>query len=92
VLPCARPDDGLLDICVMPCRTRLELVTLMVQAATKQHVGLPETKYVVGKTVRIESEQAAPVQLDGDASGFTPLDIRLLPVRLPFIVPADANE
>ena len=76
----------------MPCRTRLELLTLMVQAATKQHVGLPETKYVTGKSIQIESETAAPVQLDGDAGGFTPLDIRLLPVRLPFIVPANANE
>jgi diacylglycerol kinase family enzyme len=92
VLPFARPDDGVLDVCVMPCSTRFELVKFFLHAAAKQHVRQAETRYVTGKSIRIESQTSAPVQLDGDAGGFTPIDIRLLPVRLPFIVPANAHE
>ena len=40
-----------------------------------------------GKRIRIESDEPAPVQIDGEAAGHTPIDIDLLPVRLPFIVP-----
>jgi diacylglycerol kinase (ATP) len=92
VLPFARPDDGLLDVCVIPCSSRLELLKSFLLALTAQHVKQAGTKYFTGKSIQIESETAAPVQLDGDAGGFTPLDIRLLPMRLPFIVPANANE
>ncbi len=92
ILPFARPDDGLLDVCVIPCSTRLELLRSFILAFTAQHIKQAGTRYVTGKSIRIESETAAPVQLDGDAGGFTPLDIRLLPMRLPFIVPADADE
>lgn len=87
VLPFARPDDGLLDICVMPCRDRLELVRWFLQAAFEQHVWSARIKCLQGKRVIIESKEPVPVQLDGDAEGYTPLDISLLPTRLPFIVP-----
>ena len=46
--------------------------------------------YVKGKRVRVETpgaDRPVPVQVDGDAAGHTPVDIDLLPVRLPFIVP-----
>ena len=87
VLPFARSDDGLLDICIMPCENRFELVHWFMQAALEQHVWSDKIKYLNGKHIVIESKTPVPVQLDGDAGGHTPLDIRLLPRRAPFIVP-----
>jgi len=87
VLPYARPDDGLLDVCVMPCRDRLELVQWFLQAAFEQHVWSDRIKMLRGKKVVIESTKPVPVQLDGDSAGHTPLEVSLLPTRLPFIVP-----
>ena len=40
-----------------------------------------------GKHVHIDSKRRVPVQIDGDAAGHTPVNIDLLPIRLPFIVP-----
>ena len=87
ILPHARPDDGLLDVCVVPCRSRSELLRLFLQAAAGEHTGVEGVVYRKGRRVRIESPVAVPVQVDGDAAGHTPLEIDLLPVRLPFIVP-----
>ena len=87
ILPHARPDDEVLDVCVLPCRAPTDLVHLFLKAAAGEHLGMEGVVYLKGKHVRIESAETVPVQLDGDSAGHTPVDIDLLPVRLPFIVP-----
>lgn len=87
ILPHASPHDGVLDVCVLPCRSPLDLVPLFLKAAAGEHVRGEGVVYMKGKHVRIESPSPVPVQLDGDSAGHTPVDIDLLPVRLPFIVP-----
>jgi diacylglycerol kinase (ATP) len=87
ILPHARSDDGVLDVCALPCNSPTELMQLFLRAAAGEHLALEGAVYTKGKRVRIESAQPAPVQLDGDSAGHTPLEIDLLPVRLPFIVP-----
>ncbi len=91
VLPFARADDGLLDICLLPCRTRRELFDVFLHAIVGRHVKMPGVLYVTGKSIQIETDVPAPVQLDGDAEGYTPLDINLLPVKVPFIVTSAAS-
>jgi YegS/Rv2252/BmrU family lipid kinase len=87
ILPHARSDDGVLDVCVMPCRSPADLVQLFLKAAAGEHLSVEGVVYLKGKRVRITSTDPVPVQLDGDSAGHTPVDIDLLPVRLPFIVP-----
>lgn len=86
VLPFAEANDGKLDVCVLPCRSREELVRIFLEALAEQHIWSPGVKYRRAKSIRIESDQQTPIEIDGDAAGFTPLDVSLLPVRLPFIV------
>jgi diacylglycerol kinase (ATP) len=87
ILPMARSDDGLLDVCVLPCASPQEAIHLVLRAAAGEHVDAEGVVYTKGTRVRVESPQDIPVQVDGDAAGHTPVDIDLLPVRLPFIVP-----
>jgi diacylglycerol kinase (ATP) len=90
ILPDARPDDGLLDVCVLPCRNRGDMLKYFLQATTGEHLMEEGVVYVKGRSVRVESPESdkpVPVQVDGDPAGHTPVDIDLLPVRLPFIVP-----
>jgi diacylglycerol kinase (ATP) len=90
ILPSARPDDGLLDVCVLPCRNRCDVLKFFLHATTGEHLMEEGVVYVKGRRVRVESpasDKPVPVQVDGDPAGHTPLDIDLLPVRLPFIVP-----
>jgi YegS/Rv2252/BmrU family lipid kinase len=87
ILPHARSDDGLLDICVLPCRSRPEAINLVLRAAAGEHLGVEGVVYTKGKRVRIESAESIPVQLDGEAAGHTPVEIELLEAKMPFIVP-----
>jgi diacylglycerol kinase family enzyme len=87
VVPFARPDDGLLDVCVLPCKSREQLVRLFLLAAAGEHIQAEGGVYRRGRHVSIESPVEVPVQVDGDPAGHTPVHIDLLPVRLPFIVP-----
>ena len=89
ILPLAAADDGVLDVCVLPCRSRTDLVRLFLKAAAGEHLRAEGVVYVKGRHVRIDSPggAAVPIQVDGDPAGHTPAEIDLLPIRLPFIVP-----
>jgi YegS/Rv2252/BmrU family lipid kinase len=89
ILPLASPTDGLLDICVLPCRDREELWAHALHAAAGEHLHGENVVYAKARHIRIDSEIPIPVQVDGEAAGHTPLEIDLLPTRLPFIVPSE---
>ena len=86
MLPGAIGDDGLLDVCVLPCRDRKELLDHLMRAAAGEHTHGEDVIYTRGTHILIESPQEVPVQIDGDTAGHTPLEIKLLPTRLPFLV------
>ncbi len=92
VLPHARPDDNLLDVCVVPCRDAMQAVEVFLRASIGEHLRGEGVRYAKAKRIRIESTSPAPVQIDGDSAGFTPLEVELLPERIPFIVPATPGE
>jgi len=88
LLPGARSDDGLLDVCVIPVRNLGDAIQQFLRAAAGEHVQAEGVVYARGKHIQIQSPQPVPVQVDGDPAGYTPLSIDLLPQRVPFIVPA----
>jgi diacylglycerol kinase family enzyme len=92
VLPDARADDGVLDVCVLPCKSVPDLMVLFLQAAVGEHLRAKGVAYAKGTHVRVVAPggELVPIQVDGDPAGHTPVDIDLLPIRLPFIVPEDS--
>lgn len=86
VLPFATPDDGLFDICVLPCESRAQLIRLFLHAIAGEHLVGHGSIYLRGKDIQISGVQSIPVQIDGDPGGHTPVEINLLPFRVPFIV------
>ncbi len=88
ILPHARPDDGLLDVCVLPCASLADLPLHFLDALTGDHVTGEDVIYAKGRDILIESAIPIPVEVDGEAAGFTPLRIEMLPTRIPFIVGA----
>ena len=87
ILPQARSDDGLLDICALPCKSRAEMLNLLMSAAAGEHLEVEGAQTLQGRRIRVEADEPIPVQLDGEAGGFTPLEIELLPTKVGFIVP-----
>jgi diacylglycerol kinase (ATP) len=86
ILSQARSDDGMLDVCVLPCRSHRHIVRLLMAVVAGDHIHQEGVVYAKARSIRITSPQQVPVQIDGDASGHTPLKIDLLPKRLAFIV------
>lgn len=88
ILPHARTDDGLLDLCAIPCRSRAEAAQMFLYTASGDHLHAEGVVYLKVRHVRIDSDEPVAVQIDGEAAGFTPLTIDLLPTKVRFIVPA----
>jgi YegS/Rv2252/BmrU family lipid kinase len=87
ILPQARSDDGLLDVCVIPMRSRLDAIGQFMRVAFSEHVQGEGVVYARGREIEIDSPQEVPMQIDGDPCGHTPARIRLLPMRVPFLIP-----
>ena len=88
----ARPDDGLLDLCIFCCQDRLQLIGHSIRTIFGRHIEHPDMRYIRVQRVRVESDEAVPVELDGDPGGSLPLEISIRPgairVRVP---PAQAK-
>lgn len=84
----AVPDDGQLDLCVFSCRNKLDLIGHSVRTLLRTHVEHHGVHYRHVTRVRIESPKCVPVELDGDAAGALPLDIRIRPGALRVLMPA----
>ena len=89
MLPNALPTDGLLDVCVLPCRSRSELIGHAMRAVVGEHLSGEGVIYARGRRILIDSQTPVPVQVDGESAGHTPLAIDLLTEQLGFIVPAN---
>ncbi len=85
----ARPDDGLLDLCIFSCRQRRQLVAHSIRTLLKRHVEHPDVRYARVRQVRIESSEPVPVELDGDPAGMLPLDVPIRPGAVRVQVPPE---
>jgi diacylglycerol kinase family enzyme len=83
----ARPDDGLLDWIVLERPGRLALARYALAVLRSAHRGRPDVRHGRARHLRITGGPLAPVQLDGDPAGFTPIEIEVLADALAVIVP-----
>ena len=83
----AHSDDGLLDVLVLPAKSRRRLLRLVMAMIAGGHEREEGAVYLRGKHVEIRSPHPVAVQIDGEAAGFTPVTVDLLPMQVPFIVP-----
>ena len=84
----ARPDDGILDVCVLPMRSLFDVVETAANAFVGEHLLREGVVYARGTKLLIQSASPVAVQVDGDAFGFTPLEVRMRPDKIRFIAPA----
>ncbi len=85
--PDARPDDGKLDFLLVKEGGARNYVRWAVAALTGTLPRYRDVDYVQGTSLRVETAEPIPWQVDGDPGGTTPLDISLLPGALEVIVP-----
>jgi len=85
-----RPDDGLLDVVVMRANSFGQSVRAVWELLREPADAGGEDTYVgyaSGREIRVESEPAQPVQLDGEAGGVTPFTATVVPGAIRIMVP-----
>jgi YegS/Rv2252/BmrU family lipid kinase len=83
----ARPDSGVLDVCVFSGERVADLVRYVFAAATRRVSRLPDVRYRTGRRIVIEALEPTAVQIDGDYRGTTPLTLEVEPSVVPVLTP-----
>jgi YegS/Rv2252/BmrU family lipid kinase len=87
--PEAKTNDGKLDVVTACGLNRLEIVRELARIHKGGHVANPKVRIVQGEGVSIETfsaEDAMPIEVDGNVRGLTPVEFRVLPAALRFLV------
>jgi len=87
--PQAKIDDGKLDVVTASGLSRAEVVRELARIHKGGHVVNPKVRIVQGKGVSIETfspEDAMPIEADGNVRGLTPVEFRVMPLALRFVV------
>ena len=84
--------DGLLDLCIYKCNSRLHLLKHSALTALKQHADGKDVIYRQGKRILVSSEQPElRTEIDGDPGPGLPLEIKVLPEAVKVIMPVGAK-
>jgi len=87
--PQAQIDDGKLDVVTASGLSRANIVRELARIHKGGHVKNPKVRIVQGEGVSIETfskEDAMLIEVDGNVRGVTPVEFRMLPRALKFVV------
>ena len=85
--PEALPDDGLLDITVIKKIPKLKIIFNIRKLYSGDIYSIRQVIHTKGRNVQVESSPVAKVEVDGEAVGFTPVAVKMMPQALRIIVP-----
>lgn len=89
IAPRANAADGLLDVCALRRGRFWPGLWYAANVLMQRHERLGGCTIARLACLRLSSDAEVPYQLDGDPGGMLPLELRVLPGRLSFIMPAD---
>jgi diacylglycerol kinase (ATP) len=87
IAPQARPDDGLLDVCVLGGIDPFKLFCMFPTVYAGRHLDIREVQYFESARCRIETEQPLDVYADGEYVCRTPVEISIERAVLRVIAP-----
>lgn len=70
-------DDGLLDVLVFKRLNYIEIVRYMQDVIFSSQITSPEVEYFQTKSLRVSSEGAVPVEVDGELIGNCPVQFKI---------------
>jgi diacylglycerol kinase (ATP) len=80
-------DDGLLDLCVFPCRWQAGLLYHAACAALRKHVARGQVIYRHCREIVVDSDEKISLEVDGDLAGYLPATFNIIERRGIFLVP-----
>ena len=85
--PEALPDDGLLEVTVIKKIPKLKVLFKIKKLYTGEIYTIKQVIHTKAREVHVESFPVAKVEVDGEAVGFCPVTVSMLPHALRIIVP-----
>ena len=84
--------DGLLDVCIYKCASRVHLVKHSMLTVLKQHADSSDVIYRQGKEISVSSQSAdIETEIDGDPGPALPVQIKVIPQAVNCVVPEGAK-
>ncbi len=83
----ARLDDGLAEVCYVTRATPRELGNAVLDVLLVRKRRAAVRHLASARSVTVDCEEPIPVQADGDAVAFTPVELKVIPSAVCFIVP-----
>ena len=80
-------DDGKLDVVVFKSLGYLEIIKYLQDVVFSSDIRVPEIEYFQTSRLRVDSDQAVPVELDGELVGNCPVEFSLQERSLRVLVP-----
>ncbi|QDU52548.1 diacylglycerol/lipid kinase family protein [Gimesia panareensis] len=85
--PDAVDHDGMLDLILFRKRGIISMLLYLWQIIRGTHLTSKYVQKIQARSIRIHSTKPVPIQTDGDPSGLTPAEIKVIPRALKLIVP-----
>lgn len=92
--PFALPDDGYIDFVVMKRRVPWPIIAkvMLIDWQNKgEHIHHRDCEYIRGKRLHISSAKPVHIQVDGECSYITEVDIELIKDGLNFVIPKGSS-
>jgi YegS/Rv2252/BmrU family lipid kinase len=89
LVPAARADDGLLDMCLSRRMMRPKALLALLLAKQGRHTGLREVRLLRGHEVQIRSARTIQIHVDGELLTGRNFDIRIQPGALQVMAPPE---
>ena len=84
--------DGLLDVCIYKCASRVHLIKHSAMTVLKQHAGCGDVIYRQGKNITVSSQTSGiETEIDGDPGPALPVQIEVIPQAVNVMVPEGAK-
>ena len=88
----ADPTDGQFDLRLFRRGSFWYMIKYLIAILRDRHAQRTDVVSLAIDSLKIESEEPVPLQVDGDPAGFTPAEIHLIPQSQTFIVPAKTRN
>jgi diacylglycerol kinase (ATP) len=84
--------DGLLDVCIYKCKSRLHLIKHSIMTVLKHHTKCRDVIYRQGNKITVSSDNKdVRTEIDGDPGPALPVKISVLPQTIKCLVPDGAK-
>jgi len=87
ICPQANPTNGMIEMCVVSGIGRFELLTVFPRVYKGTHTSHRAVKLLQASQIRVHSEHALDIHMDGETAGTTPVELEVIPAAVKIVVP-----